>query len=599
MESLPPWLQRFDTYTQEDAMIHLDWLEYALLEEHFSFDAVEEIIIAVRVCSRNQLSTLVGMIDFLRLILQVKEPTQDFFVTKQVLLASALHFRDCITARETGVYEMIKGAIYGKQSNGYPLALPFSYQPVPTFTSDDDISTSSLTLAPASPTKNRNPTDYGDEVRRISRGAARVKRAEILAHAVLDVGRIPSKEESSRLRGLLLSVMDDWRALSIRAVACLYRLEGILHNVESGSKEYVDLTEEVVKVTREALHVYAPLAQRLGMQRLKDKLEDRAFRIMYRRQYQAVSSIYRENEEEMLSVSSNLSFHIEQVLRQNPSLIDQLEDLKVTSRVKEPYSLWKKLLKLRARKLKLSSSSLVGSTESSSKSSELSLLDVNDGIAVRIILRARKCTPDEPEETTRARERLMCYYVQQLLRNYWPTVDKRRVKDYIQFPKSNGYQSLHYTSSIDNDGLTWPFEVQVRSEEMHRIAEYGVAAHWDYKMGNKRIELLSPSASLPRLESREDENGKDPYIDALVTAREDLVQQKVFVFFAGSPVIEDVGQLLSLPVGAKVSDALDELKEQLDADLNVQVSDGSVLRNGRVAKADEYVGNGDVLLITL
>jgi GTP pyrophosphokinase len=576
-------------------MIHLDWLEYALLEENFSFGAVEEIITAVRSCSRNQISTLVGMIDFLRLILQVKEPTQDFFVTKQVLLASALHFRDCITARETGVYEMIKDAVYGKQSNGYPLALPFSYQPVPS--SYDDISISSLTTA--SPTKNQNPTDYGDEVRRISRGAARVKRAEILAHVVLHVGRIPSKGESSRLRGLLLSVMDDWRALAIRAVACLYRLEGIWHNVESGSREYVDLTEEVVKVTREALHVYAPLAQRLGMQRLKDKLEDRAFRIMYRRQYQAVSSVYREKEEEMQSVSSNLSFHIEQVLRQNPSLIDQLEDLKVTSRVKEPYSLWKKLLKLRARKLKPSSSSLVGSMESSSASSELSLLDVNDGIAVRIILRARKWSPDEPEETTRARERLLCYYVQQLLRNYWPTVDKRSAKDYIQFPKSNGYQSLHYTSSIDNEGQTWPFEVQVRSEEMHRIAEYGVAAHWDYKLGNKKIELLSPSATLPQLESRQDENGKDPYIDALVTAREDLVQQKVFVFFAGSSAIDDVGQLLSLPVGARVSDALDELNDQLDADLNVQVADGSVLRNGRVAKADEFVGNGDVLLITL
>jgi (p)ppGpp synthase/HD superfamily hydrolase len=340
------------------------------------------------------------------------------------------------------------------------------------------------------------------------------------------------------------------------------------------------------------------------MQRLKAKLEDRAFRIMYRRQYQAVSSVYREKGAEMQSVSSNLSSHIEQVLRQNPSLMDQLEDLKVTSRVKEPYSLWKKLLTLRARRL-TPSTALIGSTESSSTSSELSLFDVNDGIAVRIILRARKWSPDEPNETTRARERLLCYYVQQLLRNYWPSVDRSRVKDYIQFPKSNGYQSLHYTSSINNEGQTWPFEVQVRSEEMHRIAEYGVAAHWDYKLGNKKIELLSPSftRSLLQLDSNQDDDNdgtlEDSYIDALVTAREDLVQQKVFVFFAGSSAIDDVGQLLSLPVRAKVTDALVELNKQLDADLDVEIADGSVLRNGRVAKADEYVGNGDVLLITL
>jgi GTP pyrophosphokinase len=251
------------------------------------------------------------------------------------------------------------------------------------------------------------------------------------------------------------------------------------------------------------------------------------------------------------------------------------------------------------------STALVGSTESSSTSSELSLFDVNDGIAVRIILRARKWSLDEPDETTRARERLLCYYVQQLLRNYWPAVDRSRVKDYIQFPKSNGYQSLHYTSSINNEGQTWPFEVQVRSEEMHRIAEYGVAAHWDYKLGNKKIELLSPSftRSLLQLDSNQDDENDgtsdDSYIDALVTARKDLVQQKVFVFFAGSSAIDNVGQLLSLPVGARVTDALVELNKQLAADLDVEIADGSVLRNGRVAKADEYVGNGDVLLITL
>ena len=600
-DKLPPWLQRFSMHTREDAMIHLDWLEYALLEESFSFDDVAEIIQAVRSSSRGDISTLVGMIDFCRLILQVKESTEDFFVTKHVLLASALHFRDCVTARKTGIYEMVKGAIYGQQSNGYYRALPFSYEPVnardATTASEDGISSSLNTV-----TNNHANDDYEDDVIRISRGAARVKRAEILAHAVLDVGRIPSKEESSRLRGLLLSVMDDWRALAIRAVACLYRLEGILQECKRVT-EYVDLTHDVVKVTREALHVYAPLAQRLGMQRLKAKLEDRAFRIMYRRQYQAVSSAYQEKEAEMQSVSSNLSSHIEQVLRQNLSLVGQLEDLKVTSRVKEPYSLWKKLLTLRARRL-TSSASLVGSTESSSTSSKLSLFDVKDGIAVRIILRARKWSPDEPDETTRARERLLCYYVQQLLQNYWPAVDRSRVKDYIQFPKSNGYQSLHYTSSINNEGHTWPFEVQVRSEEMHRIAEYGVAAHWDYKLGNKKIELLSPSftRSLLQLDSNQDENdgtSDDSYIGALVTAREDLVQQKVFVFFAGSSAIDNVGQLLSLPVGARVIDALVELNKQLDAYVDVEIADGSVLRNGRVAKADEYVGNGDVLLITL
>lgn len=619
---LPPWLKRLEGYTEDDAMIHLDWLEYALLEENFTFDDVGEIIQAVKETSRGDVPRLVGVIDFLRLILQLKDDGDDMFCTKQVLLASVLHFSECITVRETGVYELVRRAVHGRQHNGnYRALAPAREQSRadPEAETYDDITRSLISATRRQELYSEAFAEYGEEVTRIARDAARVKRAEILAHTVLDVGRKPSKEEASRLRGLLLSVMDDWRALAIRAAACLYRLDGILYDSERGAAEYVDLSQETVKVTREALHVYAPLAQRLGMQRLKAKLEDRSFRIMYRRQYDVVSSLYEDNGQKMALVSSGLSSRIEQVLRQTPSLMDQLEDLKVTSRVKEPYSLWKKLLKLRSREAKSLLPSLEGSTErlvSSTKTtptpSELSLLDVQDGIAIRVILTARKWSPDEPEETTRAREALLCYYVQHVLRNYWPEIDTSRVKDYIRFPKPNGYQSLHYTSAINSEGQTWPFEVQVRSEEMHRIAEYGVAAHWDYKLGNKKIELLAPSEKEVRPLQQSDvdpvgeelDDGKttvaeDSYIDALVTAREDLVQQKVFVFFAGSSAIDNVGQLLSLPVGARVSDAISELKDQLDLDMDVERDDGSVLRNGRTAKLEDFIGNGDVLLITV
>ncbi len=564
-----------DSYSEEDAMIHLDWLEYSLLEEGFTFEDVFEIIQAIKRTSDGDVARTVGAIDFLRLILQLNEDG-DMFCTKQVLLASVLHFSDCITVRETGVYEMVRRAVHGKKTNYR--ALP-SARTDPEAETYNDITRSIISATRRQELSSEAYEDYGEEVTRIGRDAARVKRAEILAQVVLDTGRTPSKEEASRLRGLLLSVMDDWRALAIRSVACLYRLEGILYNAEQGAAEYVRLSPENVKATREALHVYAPLAQRLGMQRLKAKLEDRAFRIMYRRQYDVVSSLFSESRAEMALISSDLSSRMEQVLRQTPGLMDELEELRVTSRVKEPYSLWKKLLKLRNRggtkslpALEGTKTTLAGFTESS----ELSLLDIKDGIAVRVILKARRWSPDEPDETVRYRERVLCYYVQHVLRDYWPVVDKSRVKDYIRYPKSNGYQSLHYTSAIKSDGSTWPFEVQVRSQEMHRIAEYGVAAHWDYKFS---------------------------YIDALVTAKEDLVQQKVFVFFAGSSALDNEGQLLSLPVGARVVDAISELKDHLDLDVDVPTDDGSVLRNGRAdgraAKPDEYISNGDVLLITM
>lgn len=176
--------------------------------------------------------------------------------------------------------------------------------------------------------------------------------------------------------------------------------------------------------------------------------------------------------------------------------------------------------------------------------------------------------------------------------------------------------------------------VQVRSKEMHRVAEYGVAAHWDYKLGGrtKSVAQISPSQSekgytlsLPPAESvysasdtsflfgssnetdlrpASDESSTsepvDSYIDALVTAREDLVQQSVFVFFTSSKMGED-GQLLSLPVGAQVRDALVQLELQLGRKLSDDISNDlpPVYRNGRLAQLDDFVGTGDLLLVDM
>ena len=93
-------------------------------------------------------------------------------------------------------------------------------------------------------------------------------------------------------------------------------------------------------------------------------------------------------------------------------------------------------------------------------------------------------TLKNPMKNTRARERLLCYYVREKLRSKWPAIGANRIKDYIHYPKPNGYQSLHYTSALSQAGFEFPFEVQIRSQEMHLIAEHGVASHWGYKLGN-------------------------------------------------------------------------------------------------------------------
>jgi ppGpp synthetase/RelA/SpoT-type nucleotidyltranferase len=369
---------------------------------------------------------------------------------------------------------------------------------------------------------------YGNAASEIASSAARIKRAEIMAGTVLsgDVTTSPTREQAEAYRGLLLSVMDDWRSLAIRAVACLYRLHGIVrHNndtvnsrkrrgtMDESTRRSDVLTPEVVRAAREALYIYAPLAQRLGMQTLKSELEAIGFRVLYRRQYSAAISLYRDSGA-VTSVADFVTFRIQEVLLQDDGLMSQLESVAVNSRVKEPFSLWRKILKLRARDLQRLSPSTTTSPASQSANHDnfnddndvdnedhqyrkmsknvdylstlggtstgitlstmktplrrtrrrnVSLLDVPDVVALRVILKAKKLDPAESDETTQAREELLCSYVQQSLNAIWPATDVTRIKDYITNPKDNGYQSLHYTSQVFRHGDYWPFEIQVRT----------------------------------------------------------------------------------------------------------------------------------------
>lgn len=620
---LPPWISRHEGKDRSVVEQQVQWLEFSMLEQGFSPIDVRDVAVTLERASKQDPTTLAGIVEFLLLMLQLEEKPSDHhvFVTKEVVMACAIHYAECATARQEGVYDVVREAIYRDRSLNWFL---------PAHTAEacvvDDPMTEYFDVELRKPSasiirieddglessQKSSDGSKDDEVSRIVLGAARLKRAEIMAHTVLG-NRSLTKEEASRLRGLLLSVMDDWRSLAIRAVACQYRLEGVLRETEHGVKQYVR-TPELVRMAKEAMHVFAPLAQRLGMQRLKAKIEDNAFRILYRRQYRAASALYRQNGAVLKAMSRYLEGQVAQLLLNNSQLMSQLDDIQIRSRVKEPYSSWRKLVTKRF--VKSSRPSLTGSsqrsiTPSTSSISDLSILDINDGVALRVILQARKHSTDEPDETTRARERLLCYYVQHLLRSQW--MGSSKAKDYIQFPKENGYQSLHYNSFISSQGQDWPFEVQVRSKEMHQIAEYGVAAHWDYKLSNPSVTAALPPAdatepfldgvnlvdvSYPMIRHI----GQTSYIDALENAKDELVQNKVFVFFASSAAIANEGEILSLPLGARVGDALDELERMLGSNLEILGEDPhnlKVTKNGREANSDDLVGNGDVLLISL
>jgi hypothetical protein len=620
------------------------------------------------------------------------------YVTKDMLLACVLHFAECFLARKQGAQDLVRSILLGRRP-----------RPVVTTIPDELFLESASEEAPDGPIEEQQPDvrvsslqevmedsegvktsieataedgkggaaadeaeisfphleedDDDDSVLRIARGAAELKRAEILVHAVYGDANSPSstltEEEASKIRGLLLtSVTNDWRSLLVRCVACLFRLEGILSSLPS--KGDVERTPEVVRTAREGLRIYATLAEQLGMHRLKAMIEDKAFRILYRRQYKAVTALYGSHPggssflssgEQLQAVSAYLRARVAQTLREDEALMSQVEDVKVVARVKEPFSLWRKLLKKKLskgrrtpraiREAPVSTShtdgdAVVSPTSSSltESSDYLSVTDIPDAVALRVILRARKWSIDEPDEMTRNRDRLLCYYVQELLRSKWPAIDPKRMKDYIQFPKSNGYQSLHYTSSITRTGVEFPFEVQVRSEEMHHIAEHGVASHWGYKLGSKSAPtliastmagankdkanttlLLPPSSVLeeegtdaPLLVRSKDssrhspfsraeslEPAGDAYLDALATARHTMANQLVYVFLAGTSSVEsNKGKLIALPADSRVRDGL--------AVLTCDETDDAVEEvwlNGKIASLDDVVENGDVVLVSL
>jgi GTP pyrophosphokinase len=258
---------------------------------------------------------------------------------------------------------------------------------------------------------------------------------EQVAHIVGGVTKIDKIQFANRedrqaenVRKMLLAMVSDVRVV-------LIKLADRLHNMRT--LEHLK-PEKQEMIARETLDIYAPLAHRLGMGKVRGELEDLAFRftdpVSYQRVAEAVEARRVEGEQFLVGVED--------------AIVDQLRENNIQARVewriKRLYSIWQKLHK-----------------------SQVSVDQVFDLLAIRII------TENQAD----------CYGVLGLIHALWRPVPGR-VKDFIAIPRTNLYQSLHTT--VMGDG-GHQFEVQIRTEEMHRIAEEGIAAHWKYKAGESVV----------------------------------------------------------------------------------------------------------------
>ncbi|KAL3939879.1 MAG: hypothetical protein SGBAC_005483 [Bacillariaceae sp.] len=597
--SMPPWLRRSEESTPDMIESEVDSLVLTLSKYDLSEYDISDIIKAIYLTASGNVQLIIGAIDFCKLILRMEDPSEGYrtvLVSKDFVLASIMHYSECVTARQDGIYQDVQKALGGSQVDS-PMVLAGSMEPKEADMEITDKGNDNFFPKPSVSLREKpnvsEKTGFGIfsvESLRLAEEASRVKRAEILTDVVLTGRRVLSKGDYGDISNLLLSVSNDWRALAIRCIASLHRLEGIIWDMPLGSGEYIRRDSVATFNARYSIRVYANLSQRMGLHRLQSQLEGSAFRILYPRQFSAVSTLLQQKEEAMRAVSTFLSSEITKLINSDLTLVEQLEDYEIQARVKTPFSFWKKLVKKR-----LSGSN--GATMHLSPMASISVLDVLDGVALRVILKAQTLR-EEDDDLINARERMLCYYVHHLIRSQWPETDMKRVKDYIKAPKPNGYQSLHHTSSIIYNGQQIPFEVQVRSSKMHKLAEFGIAAHWDYKANNRKLPSLAGSACSQDVNSSHGSESRistdSEYIGALDNAREHLQQSSVYVFLAGSISDLEGGLLISLEAGSQIVDILKELKTRFDIETSSHKL--QVWRNGNLALPDDCVRNGDVVL---
>lgn len=353
------------------------------------------------------------------------------------------------------------------------------------------------------------------------------KEVELLVDGVTKLGslKFESKEERQveNLRKMFLAMSKDIRVL-------ILKLSDRLHNLRTINYMTHD---KIIEKCRETLDIYAPLAARLGIYAMKMELEDIALKFLEPEAYYDLAEQVSERKEEREDT-------INQVVSQIKKSLGEI-DIKfdIYGRSKHFYSIYKKM-----------------------KYQHKNLDEIFDLMAVRIIV-----------ESVRD-----CYAVLGLVHTMWTPI-QGRFKDYIAMPKPNMYQSLH-TTVIGDSGK--PFEIQIRTYEMHKIAEYGIAAHWKYKEGiQSDKEEVKLSWLRQALEWQKDVKDPKEFMESL---KMDLFSSQVFVFTPQGDVIE-------LPAGATPLD----FAFKIHSDVGCKCVGAKV--NGKMVTIDHKLENGNIIEI--
>jgi GTP pyrophosphokinase len=353
-----------------------------------------------------------------------------------------------------------------------------------------------------------------------------------VAHLVEGVTKISAivfssseERQAENFRKMLLAMVDDIRVI-------LVKLADRLHNMRTLSFLPEDRR---LRIAQETLDIYAPIANRLGMAKIKNELEELAFRFLEPEAYDVLKAKVERRRKASEGVVEELGRTIVSKLKDA-----QVPVVAVDGRTKRLYSIHKKL-----------------------RRQKIDLDRVYDFVALRIVTRTIKD----------------CYAALGIIHQTWSPVPGR-IKDFIAMPRPNGYQSLH-TSVISESGF--PFEVQIRTEEMHLRAEEGIAAHWKYKEGRVGAERDEPYFVWLRQLLEWQQEVRDPQ-EFIQNLKIDLYPEEVYTF-------TPKGQVKPLPRGATPVD----FAYAIHTDVGAQCVGARV--NGRMVPLRTPLKNGDIVEI--
>ncbi|MEW6616980.1 MAG: RelA/SpoT family protein [Patescibacteria group bacterium] len=341
--------------------------------------------------------------------------------------------------------------------------------------------------------------------------------------------------DAENIRKLILSFGKDLRVILIKLADRYHNMMTLKYKSPEKQKE----------IAWETIEIYAPIAYRLGMQKLSGELEDLSFPFLYEEEYRWLIENVKERHEERVLYAERLKSILHKILEEA-----HITPITIDSRAKRYYSLYRKLMR-----------------------NDMDLDKIYDLVAVRVIVN----TVEE------------CYGVLGVIHKHWSPLP-RRFKDYIAVPKSNGYRSLHtVVSALENKII----EIQIKTEEMHQENEFGIAAHWAYEQTKK--DLTQKTKGWRGVQNKKEllwvqqlQNWQNKFADQqdfLESLKVDFFKERIFVLTPKNDVIDLPAR--STPV---------DFAYHIHSEIGNQCTGAKV--NGKIVPLDYELHSGDVIEVS-